>query len=99
MIMSKLSREQILKLALLSSLSLSDEEIVKYQNELGAILEYVAILEETNTDGLKPTYQVTGLENVTREDSVVESQQASPTDLMKIVPKSQDGYIKVGRMI
>ena len=97
--MSKLSREQILKLAKLSNLSLSEEEISRYTDELGAILDYVVRLNETNVDGLKPTYQVTGLENVTREDNVVTTQQASPKDLMNIAPKTQDGYIKVGRMM
>jgi len=97
--MSQLTKEQILKLARLSRLSLSDDEILKYQKELGDILEYVKKLENVDVSGLEPTYQVTGLQNVMREDSVSEAQQASPEDLMSIVPKTQDGYIKVCRMI
>ncbi len=96
--MSELTREQILKLAKLSRLSLTEDEIAKYQKELGDILDYVKRLESVDVSGLKPTYQVTGLSNVTREDVVVDA-QADPKQLLKNAPKSQDGYIKVGRMI
>jgi aspartyl-tRNA(Asn)/glutamyl-tRNA(Gln) amidotransferase subunit C len=96
--MSQLTREQILKLAKLSRLSLTEDEINKYQKELGDILDYVKRLESVDVSGLTPTYQVTGLSNVTREDTVVET-QADPKQLLNNSPKSQDGYIKVGRMI
>ena len=96
--MSKLTREQVIKLASLSKLRLSEEEIVKYQTELSNILAYVERLESVDVSGLKPTYQVTGLQNVMREDKVV-IQQATPEKLMKLPPKSKDGYIQVGRMI
>ncbi|MDO8266190.1 MAG: Asp-tRNA(Asn)/Glu-tRNA(Gln) amidotransferase subunit GatC [Candidatus Saccharibacteria bacterium] len=96
--MSKLTREQVIKLANLSKLRLSDEEIVKYQNELSNILSYIERLNEVDDAGLEPTYQITGLQNVMREDVVVK-QQATPEELMKLLPKSKDGYIQVGRMI
>ncbi len=96
--MSKLTREQILKLASLSKLRLSEDEIEKYQNELSNILAYVERLDEVDVAGLEPTYQVTGLQNVMREDAVVK-QQATPEELMKLVPRTKDGYIQVGRMI
>ena len=96
--MSKLTREQVIRLANLSKLRLSEDEIAKYQNELSNILEYVDRLNEVDVLGLEPTYQVTGLQNVMREDIVVK-QQATPEKLMKLLPKSKDGYIQVGRMI
>lgn len=99
--MIKLSKEEILKLARLSRLHLSDEEVVQYQEELGDILEYVKQLDGVDTAGLKPTYQVTGLTsndaNATRKDEV--TQQRSGEELLKNVPKVQDGHIKVQRMI
>ncbi len=96
--MSKLTREQVIKLANLSKLRLSEDEIVKYQSELSNILAYVERLNEVDVTGLQPTYQVTGLQNVMREDVVVK-QQATPDKLMELLPKSKDGYIQVGRMI
>ncbi len=97
----KLTRDDILKLARLSRLKLSEEEITQYQTDLSAILEYVAQLEEVNVAGLPPTYQVTGLtsqdENATREDEI--TLQVGQTELLKNVPKTEDGQIKVKRMI
>lgn len=96
--MSQLSREQILKLAKLSRLSLSEDEITRFQKELSSILNYVERLESVDTSGLSPTYQVTGLQNVTRVDES-KPQVATPEALMARVPRKKDGYIQVGRMI
>jgi aspartyl-tRNA(Asn)/glutamyl-tRNA(Gln) amidotransferase subunit C len=97
----KLTRDDVLKLAKLSRLQLSDEEIAQYQEELSAILGYVQQLDGVDVNGLKPTYQVTGLtsadENATREDEITE--QVSQKELLKNVPKTKDGHIEVKRMI
>ena len=93
-----LTREDVLKLARLARLRLSDDEVAHYQKELSAILDYVAQLDAVNTDGMVPTYQVTGLTNVVRAD-VVKNYGATPQDLLKNAPATQDGLIKVRRMI
>jgi aspartyl-tRNA(Asn)/glutamyl-tRNA(Gln) amidotransferase subunit C len=94
----KLSEEQIVALARLAKLSLSDAEIARYQQELNAILDYVELLSKEDTAGLTPTHQVSGLQNVMRED-VVRPMQAKPEELLALAPRSKDGYIQVGRMI
>lgn len=96
--MSKLTRDDVLKLALLSRLRLSDEEIEKFQVELSEILEYVEILDKVDVSGLDPTYQVTGLSNVTRNDEIKEY-QAKPVDLLKNAPALQDGQFKVKKVL
>ena len=96
--MAKLSRDDILKLARLARLRLSDDEVSTYQKELTAILEYVAHLDAADTTGLEPTYQVTGLTNVTRPD-VVKDYGATQEALLKNVPQREGAYIKVRRMI
>ena len=96
--MSELSKDQIKKLALLSRLELAEEEIEQYLVELNSILAYVERLNEVDTTGLKPSYQVSGLDTVMREDIVL-SQPASPDNLMALSPRTKDGYIQVGRMI
>ena len=93
-----LTREDVLKLARLARLRLSDDEVAHYQKELSAILDYVAQLDAVNTDGMVPTYQVTGLTNVVRAD-IVKNYGATPQDLLKNAPATQDGLIKVRRMI
>lgn len=96
--MAKLSREDILKLARLARLRLTDDEVVIYQKELSAIIEYVAHLDAADTKGLEPTYQVTGLTNVVRAD-VIKDYGISPKDLLKNVPSTGGSLIKVRRMI
>lgn len=96
--MAKLTREDILKLAKLARLRLSDKEVEKFQTEIGDILGYVEKLADVDTKGLKPTYQVSGLVNVTRQD-VVRDYSISQLDLLKNVPQTERGYIKVKRMI
>lgn len=97
----KLSRDDILKLAKLSRLKLSDTEIEKFQKELSSILEYVKQLDSVDVSGIMPTYQVTGLtsqhSNATREDKVTE--QVSQEELFKNLPATEKGHIKVKRMI
>ncbi len=96
--MAKISKEQVLKLATLSRLQLSDEEVQKYQEDLSRILDYFEQLESIDVEGLKPAYQV-GVEcNSMRADETVDY-QAKPEDLRKLPPKRDGDYIEVGRMI
>jgi len=96
--MTNLSREEVLKLAQLARLSLTDEEVEEYRKELSEILQYVEQLQAVDIDGLKPTNQVTGLTNVMRDD-IVKDYGYKPKDLLKNVPRVQDDMIKVKRMI
>jgi aspartyl-tRNA(Asn)/glutamyl-tRNA(Gln) amidotransferase subunit C len=98
MIMAKLTRDDITKLALLARLDLSDAEVTEYAEELSAILQYVEQLSSVDVDGLKPTNQVTGLTNVTRDDTI-KDYGYEPLDLLKNVPAVQDNLIKAKRMI
>lgn len=96
--MSKLTRDDVLKLAKLARISVSDEEVDSLADELSAILGYVEQLSSVDVSGLEPTNQVTGLTNVMRKDKVVHYGY-EPSDLLKNVPAIQDGHIKVKRMI
>ena len=98
--MADLSRDDVLKLARLARLDLSDEEIERYARELTEILHYVEQLQGVDVSGLKPTNQVTGLTNVMREDEVMDYGYA-PKELLKNVPDGnvQNDQLKVKRMI
>jgi len=96
--MAKLTREDVLKLARLARLKLSDEEIDEYSTELTSILQYVEQLQAVDVSGLEPTNQVTGLTNVTRDD-VVKDYGYAPAELLKNLPDQQDSQIKVKRML
>lgn len=96
--MTELTRDDVLKLARLARLDITEEEIESYRKELSAILDYVAQLDNVDVTGLEPTSQVTGLKNVMREDQV-QDYGVSAQDLLRLAPKTQDGHIKVNRMI
>ena len=95
--MAKLTSGDVLKLARLSKLRLTDDEVDRFAVELGSIVEYVEQLQEIDVEGLLPTNQVTGLTNVTRPDAVLE--YASQEQLLKNLPNREDNYIKVKRVI
>lgn len=69
--MTQISRDDVLHLAQLSSLQLADDEIDGLQTDIGNILGYVEQLSELDTSGVEPTYQVTGLSSVWRDDEVI----------------------------
>lgn len=96
--MSKLSRDDVLKLAALSKLRLSGEEIERLRDELSSILDYVEMLDKVDVKGLEPTYQVTGLKNISRKDEM-KNYGTSPEDLLKNAPAVKDGQFKVKRVL
>ena len=96
--MADLTRDDVLKLARLARLTITDEEVEKYRTELSEILKYVEQLQNADVEGLEPTSQVTGLKNVMREDEVVDF-GVTPDDLLKIAPKTEGRHVKVKRMI
>jgi aspartyl-tRNA(Asn)/glutamyl-tRNA(Gln) amidotransferase subunit C len=65
-----LSLDQVKHIAKLARIGIDDAEAEKFSKQLSGILEYVELLNEVKTDGVEPTSQVTGLNNVTRKDEV-----------------------------
>jgi aspartyl-tRNA(Asn)/glutamyl-tRNA(Gln) amidotransferase subunit C len=96
--MAKLTRDDVLKLARLARLDLTDDEVEEFRGELSEILQYVEQLQSVDVDGLKPTNQVTGLTNVTRKDEV-KDYGYPVAELLKNVPATKDDHIKVKRML
>lgn len=96
--MAKLTREDVLKLARLARLELTEEEIEEFSGELTAILQYVEQLQRVDIKGLEPTNQVTGLTNVTRPDEV-RDYGYKPEKLLENLPAKQANQIKVKRML
>lgn len=86
------------RLAQLSSLALADDEIDALQIDIGNILGYIQQLSELDTAGVEPTYQVTGLENVWREDKI-DDYGIDRDELLALAPESQNGQIKVPKVL
>lgn len=83
--MTTLTKVQVLHIAKLARLKLSDEEVEKMSKELTSILGYIDQLGGVNTDGIEPTAQVTGITSRLREDTVIPS-DASPDALLECSP-------------
>ncbi|HID22842.1 MAG TPA: Asp-tRNA(Asn)/Glu-tRNA(Gln) amidotransferase subunit GatC [Planctomycetaceae bacterium] len=63
-----LTREDVEKVAVLARLKLTDEELETFTAQLGKVLEYVAILNEVETEGVEPMAHAVEMKNVFRED-------------------------------
>jgi aspartyl-tRNA(Asn)/glutamyl-tRNA(Gln) amidotransferase subunit C len=96
--MTQISRDDVLHLAQLSSLKLDDAEIDGLQIDIGNILDYVNQLSKLNTEGVEPTYQVTGLKNVWRDDAVIDY-SVSREDLLRRAPASSNNQVKVPKVL
>lgn len=88
-----LSREQVLHIAELARLKLTDEETDLFVEQLSAILDYAQQLNDLDTDAIPPTAQVLSLRNVMRED---EPQPClTPDEALANAPARQDDYFQV----
>ena len=96
--MSTITTTDVRHLAQLSNLQLSDEEVDSLRGDLQNILGYIGQLGELDTSGVEPTYQVTGLENVWRDDEVDGSTIGRET-LLGLAPEQADDSIKVPKVL
>jgi aspartyl-tRNA(Asn)/glutamyl-tRNA(Gln) amidotransferase subunit C len=96
--MTQISRDDVQHLAQLSSLHLSDSELDGLQADLSGILDYVQQLGELDTEGVEPTYQVTDLENVWRDDSVATG-VVTREQLLALAPEAANNQVKVPKVL
>lgn len=89
----KLTEEEVRHVGKLANLSLTSEEIKKFQKQLSQILDYVGVLQELDTGRIEPTSQVTGLENVLREDET--SAGLTQEETLSGTANKQRGLFKV----
>jgi len=69
--MVKISKDEVKHVAKLARLGLTDEEVGRFSTQLSSVFEYIEVLQEVDTEGVKETSQVTGLENVKEKDEVL----------------------------
>lgn len=80
-------------IAKLANLPLSKEEQKKFESQLSSVLEYVNKLKEIDTKNVELTSQVTGLENITREDEAKPS--LSQEEALSNTKSNHNGFFKV----
>ncbi len=96
--MTEITVDDVLKLARLSKIQLTEEELNEFSEEFSQIIKYVEQLSNVDVKGLEPTSQVTGLTNVMRADELIDY-GVSIDDLLKNVPDLEYNQIKVKRVI
>ncbi|MBU0619391.1 Asp-tRNA(Asn)/Glu-tRNA(Gln) amidotransferase subunit GatC [Patescibacteria group bacterium] len=89
---TQLTKKQVLHIAKLANLQLTSQEVVKFQKQLADVLDYMEVLNELDTAKVKPTSQVTGLENVFRQDKVEKS--LSQKEALSGAKAKQEAYFK-----
>ncbi len=96
--MAKLSIQEVEKIAGLARIELTASERDQLTLQLSSILDYVDQLQSIDTSGIEPTSQVTGLVDVWREDTVKRC-ELTREQLLANAPMSENGYIKVRRVL
>lgn len=96
--MTKISLEEVYQLATLSSLELSREEAEYLQKDLENIVSYIEQLKELDTSGVEPTYQVTELHNVWREDEIIDY-GLDRNQLIDLASEHTDDSVKVPKVL
>ena len=94
----QISNDDIAYLAQLSAIAVDDNQIASLRVHIENILRYVEQLSELDTSGVEPTYQVTGLENVFRADSIEES-GVSSEKLVSAAAESLNQQFKVPKVL
>lgn len=89
----KLMKIDISHIAKLANLPLSQSDVEKFGRQLDETITYINQLQEVDTKNCEPTYQVTGLVNVTRDDEV--SSSLTQEEALKNAKFTKCGFFKV----
>ena len=96
--MSTITNDDVRHLAQLSGLQMPDAEIKSLCVDIKEIINYINQLDELDTDGVEPTYQVTGLQNVWRDDEIIDS-SVSRQQLLALAAEQSDKCVKVPKVL
>ena len=89
----KLSREEVLHIALLARLGLTETEVDRLREQLSNILENFEVLQQVDTSGVSPTAQSIALQNVVSDDEVTAS--LPPSQILANAPRKDGGFFRV----
>ena len=88
-----ITKDNVLHVAGLARLDLSQEEVARYEVELNDVLEFMEKLNELDTQGVEPTTHVLDISNVFRQDIVVA--RSDVEEILANAPDREDDYFKV----
>lgn len=88
-----LTSEEVLHIARLARMSLTNDEVSRFAAQLSGILDHFAALAAVDTEGVEPTAHPLPLSNVMRADEARPS--LSQADALANAPAQEDGYVRV----
>jgi aspartyl-tRNA(Asn)/glutamyl-tRNA(Gln) amidotransferase subunit C len=94
-----LDQAQVKHIAKLANIPVSDVEAQGFTTAFDETLEMVSRLQTVNTTDVEPTYQVTGLENIFRDDRVEEETMFSQEQALANASQVYQGYFVIPRVI
>lgn len=97
--MKTLTKKDIDHIAKLANLPLTDEQADELREQLGITLEYVSQLQSLSTEGVVETSQVTGVENVFREDEIDTTRMFSQKEALANAKRTYSGFFVVDRVL
>ena len=95
--MSRISADDVRKVAKLARLDLPEEKIATYTGQLEAILDYVSQLAEIDTEGVPETTRAVEVTNVTREDGVTPTPVRE--DILNQAPLREGDFFRVPKIL
>lgn len=94
----EINQEIITHLAILSNFALDAEQSSALESNLQDIIGYISQLDQLDTVGVEPTYQVFEMENVWRPDEIL-PQDADRAQLLSLTKEVEDNQIKVPKVL
>lgn len=94
-----ITKKQIKHIADLANIPVSDKEQDQLRNAFEETLNTIAELQSVDIIGVEPTHQVTGFENVLREDVIDEENMFTQDEALANAPEKYNGYFVVPRII
>ena len=95
--MSRISADDVRKVAKLARLDLPEDKIATYTGQLESILEYVGQLEGIDTEGVPETTRAVEVTNVTREDGVTPTPVRE--DILNQAPQREGDFFRVPKIL
>ncbi|MEN8253698.1 MAG: Asp-tRNA(Asn)/Glu-tRNA(Gln) amidotransferase subunit GatC [Patescibacteria group bacterium] len=96
---NKFSKQQIKHISQLAQIPISEKEADNLARDFTETLDVISNLQSIDTKNIEPTHQVTGLENILREDNVDEDRMLSQEEALSNASETHNGFFVVKHLL
>ncbi len=96
---TSITKDQVAHVAHLAHMPLTDDQVSRLTPEFAETLAVITNLKQVDVSKVEPTHQVTGLENVWREDVVIPEYSFSQAEALANAPAKHNGFFVVPQVI